>query len=235
MNVGENINAHNSSWTFAGNVAQTFEQHVAKSVPLYHEGHQLVLGLSDFFLHPNSLAYEIGCSTGLLTQAIAHRNEHKSIRIEGLDIEEGMIEYASEHYGATPGINFECVDILDKNLEKCDLIIAYYTLQFIKPKVRQLIIDKIYESLNWGGAFLLFEKVRAPDARFQDIMTALYTDYKLDQGYSPEQIVGKSKSLKGVLEPFSSQGNLDLLTRAGFEDITTVMKYVCFEGFLGIK
>ena len=66
-------------------------------------------------------------------------------------------------------------------------------------------------------------------------MTTIYTDYKLDQGYSPEEIVGKSRSLKGVLEPFSTQGNIDMMKRAGFVDIMTVMKYVTFEGFLAIK
>ena len=38
-----------------------------------------------------------------------------------------------------------------------------------------------------------------------------------------------------MLEPFSTQGNLDLLARAGFKDVMTLIKYVCFEGFLAIK
>ena len=81
----------------------------------------------------------------------------------------------------------------------------------------------------------MFEKVRACDARFQDMMQTLYTDYKLEQGYTPAEIIAKAKSLKGVLEPFSTQGNLDMLKRAGFVDVLTVFKHVCFEGFLAIK
>ena len=81
----------------------------------------------------------------------------------------------------------------------------------------------------------MIEKVRGPEARFHDILTRLHDDYKLDQGYSPEEIISKSRSLKGVLEPFSTQGNIDLLKRAGFVDIMTVMKHLCFEGFLAIK
>jgi tRNA (cmo5U34)-methyltransferase len=120
-------------------------------------------------------------------------------------------------------------------LEKADLIVAYYTVQFVHPKLRQALIDKVYEALNWGGAFIMYEKVRANDARFQDICTGLYTEYKLDQGYTAKEIVSKSKSLKGVLEPFSTEGNLDMLKRAGFLDILSVQKYVNFEGFLAIK
>ena len=81
----------------------------------------------------------------------------------------------------------------------------------------------------------MFEKVRGADARFQDILCALYNDYKIREGYSADEIIAKSRSLKGVLEPFSTQGNLDMLKRAGFVDINTVQKYLCFEGFLAIK
>ena len=78
-------------------------------------------------------------------------------------------------------------------------------------------------------------RVRGSDARFQDTFAALYNDYKMDQGYSPEEIVHKARSLRGVLEPFSMQGNLDLLSRAGFVDIETIFAYVPFAGLLAIK
>ena len=77
--------------------------------------------------------------------------------------------------------------------------------------------------------------MRAPDSRFQDIMTGVYTDYKLDQGYNAEEIINKSRSLKGILEPFSLKGNTDLLERAGFVDYMSVSKYISFEGILAIK
>jgi tRNA (cmo5U34)-methyltransferase len=134
-----------------------------------------------------------------------------------------------------PNLSFVHGDCGLHPYQKSDLIIAYYTVQFVPPYRRQELITSLYNALNWGGALILFEKVRGPDARFQDIATALYTDYKLANGYTPDEIIGKSRSLKGILEPFSTQGNLDLLTRAGFVDVMSVMKYICFEGFLAIK
>ena len=35
--------------------------------------------------------------------------------------------------------------------KKCDIVIINFTLQFIKPQFRQLLINKIYKNLNWGG------------------------------------------------------------------------------------
>jgi len=234
-NVGDEIQAGNANWSFSDEMNKNFDQHIKKSIPLYETSHELGVSISDFFLDEGSVCYDLGCSTGTLLARLAQHHQKKHVQFIGIDVEAEMVKSAQ-----TLCRNFSNVEIRNENLthvelEKADLIIAYYTIQFIKPKYRQLLFNRIYEALNWGGGFLLFEKVRSPDARFQDMMTTLYTDYKLDQGYSGEEIIAKTRSLKGVLEPFSREGNLGLLERAGFVDIATVMKYICFEGFLAIK
>ena len=146
-----------------------------------------------------------------------------------------MVESARKNNSKFENVKIELKDIIKANLKKSDYITSFYTVQFIHPSKRQKIFNKIYKELNWGGGFLFFEKVRAPDARFQDMMSLIYNDFKLDNNFSPNEIIAKSRSLKGVLEPFSSDANIELLKRAGFKDITTVFKFVCFEGFLAIK
>ena len=69
--------------------------------------------------------------------------------------------------------------ILSHTTLQTDMIVSYYTIQFIHPKHRQQLFDKIFKALNWGGALLLFEKTRASDARFQDINTAIYNEFKI--------------------------------------------------------
>lgn len=235
VKVGDSIVAQNARWTFSDEVSETFDTHVSRSVPFYHEGHDLIAKLSDFFLQDGSLCYELGCSTGQLTSILAGHNHGKGVRLIGIDCEAGMVAQAQKKCAEFKNVEIIEDNIVELDMKRAELIVAYYTIQFVRPKFRQQLIDKVYQALSWGGAFLLFEKVRGADARFQDIATAVYTDYKLDQGYGAEEIVAKSRSLKGILEPFSTQGNLDLLKRAGFVDIMTVMKYVCFEGFLAIK
>jgi len=233
--VGDGILTEVGDWSFSGKTSENFDKHVATSVPLYHEGHNLICNISDFFLTRNSLCYELGCSTGRLINNLAEHNKNKdNIKFIGIDIEKDMIKIASSN-NSLDNVTFNCSDILDYDLEKSDLIVSYYTAQFLKGRERQIYFDKIYSSLNWGGALLLFEKVRAPDARFQDIYTSLYNDFKLDNDYSPEQIYNKSKSLTGIMNPFSEDGNIDTMKRAGFVDITTIMKYICFTGFIAIK
>jgi tRNA (cmo5U34)-methyltransferase len=235
--VGDGIRSGNAAWSFGGDTPRHFDTHVSRSVPGYAAGHDIVLAVSDHFIHDGSVGYELGCSTGTLARRLARRHP-PGARWIGLDVEPAMIEQARRLHAAEEPerrIEFVVDDILTHEFEPADFIVAYYTMQFVRPSVRQQALDRIYQALKWGGAFLLFEKVRGPDARFQDIASGLYTDFKLAQGYQPAEVLAKSRSLKGVLEPFSTAGNLDLLRRAGFTDVMTIFKHICFEGFFCIK
>lgn len=233
--VGDSLSAPNARWTFGNGVAEHFDSHVRRSVPLYQDGHDLILKLSDFFIHNGSRVYDLGCSTGLLASQLAMRSAGKDVEIIGIDTQPEMVKKAQEVCLDFPTVSIQEGDITDFAYEPTDLMISFYTIQFVRPRYRQQLFNEIYNALNWGGGFIFFEKVRAPDARFQDMMTSLYSDYKIDQGFSESEIINKARSLKGILEPFSTQGNIDLLKRAGFVDFMTVFKYVCFEGFLAIK
>jgi len=233
--VDKNIQVENAGWSFE-NIADDFDEHVQKSVPLYDQGHDLVCKLSDFFLPEGAVVTEIGTSTGVLAEKFLRHNARRSdIRYIGTDRIESMLDRARARTEGDDRVSFVNDDLVTCTLDKSTMIISYYTMQFINPRVRQDVFNKVYEALEWGGAFVLFEKVRAPDARFQDIMSQLYIDFKFDQGFNDVEILGKQRSLKGVLEPFSTQGNIDLLKRAGFVDMMTIMKSVSFEGFLAIK
>ncbi len=232
--VGHNLSAPNAGWSFA-EVAKDFDAHVESSVPLYREGHELVCQLSDFFLRDGSVVTELGTSTGALARRFLEHNARRSdLRYVGVDNEPSMLEQARKQC-QDERVELVQEDVVDYAIEPSSMVISYYTMQFVHPSSRQAVFDRIYQSLEWGGALVLFEKVRAPDARFQDIAGQIYQEYKLSRHFSESEILNKQRSLKGVLEPFSTQGNLDLMRRAGFVDVTTIMKWVCFEGFLAIK
>lgn len=234
MDVGDSISAGNARWSFR-DIAATFDEHIRKSVPMFSEGHDLVCALSDFFLPEGAVITDLGSATGALAGKLLTRHAARDdINLIGIDKEENMVATAIETC-SDPRARFVVDDISNCGLETSSLIISYYTLQFVHPRCRQIVFDKVYNSLEWGGAFILFEKVRAPDARFQDISSQIYQDFKLEQQFSESEIISKQRSLKGVLEPFSTQGNLDLLSRAGFVDVMSIMKWVCFEGFLAVK
>jgi len=235
IKVGDNITTSSTNWTFSGKTAKNFTSHAVKSIPYYQDGHGLILEISDYFLKDKSKILDIGCSNGSLVNQIQQRHfNKKQTEFIGIDNEKDMISVAKKKYRK---INFYHKDINKFNFKKYkfDLITSYYTIQFIHPSIRQEIFNKIFNSLNWGGGFIIYEKVRAPDARFQDMQNGIYNEFKIKQGLSKEEIINKTISLKGVLEPFSKKGNEELFKRAGFKDFMIIHKWVSFQGWLLIK
>ena len=240
--TGEGINANTSSWTFEG-ISETFEKHIKKSVPLYFESHELITGFTDFFVQKGSSIIDIGASTGNLIGKISDRHKTlENIKFYLIDEIEEMVEFSRKSLLDEKGLershhfHFINKSITDFNLpENSSIIISNYTMQFISPAIRQVIIDKIYKSLAWGSAFFFFEKMNGADARFNDILVQNYEDFKIKNGYSVQEIKAKQKSLRGVLRPFSLEGNIDLLKRAGFVDYEIIFSYGQFKGILAIK
>lgn len=229
------IFAERSAWTFDKNIAQKFDYHINKSIPLYSEFQWIACQLSDYFLKEDSIVYDIGCSTGTFLKLLAHRHKNKKkIKFYGLDIVKSMIDFAKKKSNYK-NIQYINKDISNFKFKKSDLIISFYTIQFIHPKKRQNILNKIYKHLNWGGGLFFVEKVRSYDARTQDMLTNIYEEFKINNGFSLKEITNKKHSLKGVLEPFSTNANILMLKRSGFKDISSVGKFINFEFFLAIK
>ncbi len=239
FDAGDSINTSRGGWNFQDIDSKGFENHVSKSVPNYYEGHEYIRFLSDYFIHNDSVIYDIGCSTGnLLSKLSTYHQDKQNLKFIGIEPSlnfEDLFNKTTNQSEINHSFELITTEVQDVVLEKSDMIISYYTIQFIPPRYRQKIINNIYESLNWGGSFFFFEKVRGNDARFQDMLNLAYLEYKKTKGYSNNEIMNKMLSLKGRLEPYTSKENNLFLERAGFKDICTISRNLCFEGKLAIK
>ena len=114
------------------------------------KGHDLICDFSDYFVKDNGLVYELGCSTGELSMKLAKHHMDREVRFVGLDIEANMIAKAKKRQNEImkTAVDFEVADIIEFEFETADLIVCYYTLQFISPAVRQQIVKKIFDALN---------------------------------------------------------------------------------------
>ena len=119
--------------------------------------------------------------------------------------------------------------------KKSDAIFSLYTLQFIEKKNRLKVLNKIYKSLNIGGMFLFSEKIRSKNSQMQDMVNDIYREWKIDQGFTAKEVILKSKSLKGVLDPNTSNDNLKMLKKVGFKKIEVISQYLNFQTILAIK
>lgn len=222
--------APGARWTFGNDTADVFDAHVEMSVPGYRAGHAIIRELSDFHIADGARIIDIGCSTGTLIRQLATRHHRVDATFIGVDIEPRMAAAARQH---TVGLS--SVQIIQQDAEAVDyrdasLVILYYTLQFMDPHRRLAVLSMICKGMRPGGGVVLFEKTRLPDGATQDIFNQLYDSFKLHGGFAPKSVIGKQRSLRGVLTPLTSDENEALLLAAGFGAPQLAYKNLHFEG-----
>ena len=223
---------------FNEQVARVFDDMLERSVPFYKECQRMVIDLTLHFAQKNSAIYDLGCSTGTLLRSLMRAiPENQKIRFIGLDNSEAMLNKA---HGKLKGHLKRC-ELVKANLEDdfdltdASVVIMNYTLQFIPPRRRAVMLKKIYKGLRPEGGLLLIEKVRGESDGLNGLFVDQYYTYKQSQGYSKLEIAKKREALENVLVPLKPGKNRDLLEAAGFCQVDIFFKWFNFAGFLAIK
>ena len=220
---------------FDEEVAAVFDDMLERSVPFYKESQKI----TEFFalknLKEEGVLYDLGCSTASLLINI-HRSLDVNADLVGLDNSEAMLAQAKrkcEAYGAK--INVLNADILEYEYKKADVFISNYTLQFIRPLVREELIKKIASSLKKEGVFIFSEKVISHHSKLNKDLIECYYDFKKEQGYSEYEIMQKREALENVLVPYSEEENIKMALNCGFSHCEVVFRWANFATFIAIK
>jgi tRNA (cmo5U34)-methyltransferase len=220
---------------FDEEVAAVFDDMLKRSVPYYKESQDI----TEFFVHKNlaeeGIVYDLGCSTASLLLNI-HRGLKVNATLVGLDNSEAMLAQAKrkcEAYGAN--IEVLNADILEYDYKKAAVFISNYTLQFIRPLVREELVKKIALSLKKEGVFIFSEKVISHHAKLNKDLIECYYGFKKTQGYSEYEIMQKREALENVLVPYSEEENIKMAKNAGFSHCEVVFRWANFATFIAIK
>ena len=220
---------------FDAEVAAVFDDMLQRSVPFYKESQKITQFFALKHLENGGILYDLGCSTASLLLNI-HRDLNSNATLIGLDNSEAMLEQAKrkcEAYGAK--IEVLNADILEYEYAKAEVFISNYTLQFIRPLVREELVKKIASSLNEGGVFIFSEKVISHHSKLNKDLIECYYDFKKEQGYSEYEIMQKREALENVLVPYSEEENIKMALNNGFSHCEIVFRWANFATFIAIK
>ena len=212
---------------------------IRRSVPGY--GH--VIGLSGLiakrYAKPNTIIYDLGCSLGATTIAIANEVTKPGCRIVAVDNSEAMLTRArattNDRLVNPQAIEWLRKDITDMSFEACSVVVLNFTLQFIAIEQREDLLTNIKNSLVPGGLMILAEKVLHEDTRSQQSLTNLHHDFKRANGYSELEIARKRQAIETVLVPETPSAHEARLTRAGFSEITEFYHCINFKAWMAVK
>ena len=224
---------------FDEKVSEVFPDMIRRSVPGY--GH--VTGLSGLiakrYAKPNTIIYDLGCSLGATTIAIANEVTKPGCRIVAVDNSEAMLKKAqatsNDRLVDPQAIEWLRKDITDMSFEACSVVVLNFTLQFIAIEQREDLLINIKNSLVPGGLMILAEKVLHEDTKSQQSLANLHHDFKRANGYSELEIAGKRQAIENVLVPETSSAHEARLTRAGFSEITEFFHCINFKAWMAVK
>ncbi len=216
-------------------VASVFDDMLSRSVPFYDEVRKLVIALILAEQKEGMKVLDLGSSTAKFLLDL-HAKKSVPMQLKGLDNSSAMIERAKQKcqaFGAE--ISLELADMLTYDYNDEDVIVANYTLQFIRPMQRIELIKRLYEGLNEEGIFIFSEKVVFEDKKLDKQMIDIYYEYKKRQGYSEYEIAQKREALENVLIPFTIEENIRMCKDAGFTRVDTIFQWANFVTFVAKK
>jgi tRNA (cmo5U34)-methyltransferase len=222
-------------FAFDDTVAGVFDDMVRRSVPGYSAMLEMIGLFVKTYAQDNSNFYDLGASTGAVSLALALNNPCKNTHIIAVDSAPAMVEKCQKNL-ETHIKNFEilCEDINQITFKNASIIVLNLTLQFIEPKQRQALIDKIYQGLNQNGILIVSEKIHTEDTKQQQI-TELHLNFKRANGYSELEIAAKRQSIENVLITDTESMHFARFSQAGFAQSLRYFQCLNFASFVAIK
>lgn len=222
-------------WEFDEAVTAVFDDMLARSIPGYEEMRRTTTELSLRFAQPNTAIVDLGCSRGAALEPIVEALGPANVFV-GVEVSAPMREAAVERFRNVVNAAIYDLDLRDEYPSAAaSVTLAVLTLQFIPIEYRQRIIADAWERTVPGGVFLLVEKVLGSDAFADRTLVETYLERKGENGYTPEQINAKRRSLEGVLVPVTADWNVQLLERAGWTHVECYWRCLNFGAWIGVK
>ncbi len=220
---------------FDEEVASVFDDMLDRSVPFYRDVLTLVSTLVEKNTKEGDTVCDLGCSTATTLLDIYSKTS-KRLNLIGIDNSSAMIKRAKRKVAAF-GANIKLIqaDFIQDEIPLSKIIIANYTLQFVRPAKREELVKNIYNALENGGLFIFNEKIIYEDKKLNKQMIDIYYDFKKQKGYSEYEIAKKREALENVLIPYSDEENISLAKSAGFEDVNIIFKWANFACFVAQK
>jgi len=220
---------------FDDQVAAVFDDMIERSVPFYRQNVELIVDLLLRRIKKGMHIVDLGSSTGSMLIELARRCR-EDVTFIGIDNAPAMVELAQKKARAfNVNVDFVCEDIMKYDFSGADIILANYTLQFIRPIIRTDAVQKIYDSLKPGGLFICSEKILMQNSWLNKQIIDIYYDYKQQQGYSKSEIMQKREALENVLIPYTIEENFLMFKSCGFKSCETIFQWGNFVTMAAFK
>ena len=225
-------------FVFDEKVAAVFSDMISRSVPGYATIISMIGVLANRYCKRGSNLYDLGCSLGGATLAMAHHIEHRDYQLVAVDNSEAMISRlrtSIDNSVDSYPIVLSQADINDIDIKDASVVVLNFTLQFIAPARREALMRKIYAGMRDGGILILSEKIKLADEDLNALLIDMYHQFKEARGYSKLEISQKRSALENVLIPETLSEHKTRLLNAGFRSVDSWFQCFNFASMIAFK
>lgn len=227
---------------FNTDVVDVFPDMIRRSVPGYETIISLLGVLGSEYAQKHSTIYDLGCSLGAATlslqQQIQHTDVGTDIRYLCIDNSPDMVQQCQQNlqqHIPTANTTVKNKDIRMINYQNASVIIINFTLQFLAPKTRQQLLQRIYKGMLPNGCLILSEKLHHTDNAEQQRLTQWHHAFKRANNYSDLEIAQKRAAIENILIPDTFNTHQQRLHACGFEQVQQWFQCFNFSSIIAIK
>jgi tRNA (cmo5U34)-methyltransferase len=227
------------NFVFDASVASVFTDMISRSVPGYATVIAISGLLAERFSQPNTRLYDLGCSLGATTLAMAQKAA-SGCEIIAVDNSQSMLDglralLVKKELPNANAIRLICSDIQQATIDNASVVALNYTLQFIAREQRSELLQKIFNGMTTGGVLILSEKIALPDADVDKLFIDLHHEFKRSNGYSDLEISQKRDAIEDVLLPESLELHMQRLQACGFKKVEVWFQCFNFASLIAFK
>ncbi len=227
-----------TDFVFDERVAAVFTDMINRSVPGYGTILTMIGTLAERYVQPGSRCYDLGCSLGGATLAMRREIKAAGASIVAVDNSPAMIARCRDILAREPNgvpVTLECADILTTEIRDASFVVLNFTLQFIAPAQRAVLIRAIFEGMRPGGMLVLSEKIHFEDSGLNALFIDLHHRFKEQNGYTRTEIAAKRAAIENVLVPETLRAHEARLRDAGFASFAVWFQCFNFASMVAVK
>jgi len=225
-------------FSFDERVVRVFPDMIQRSVPGYATTIDMIGVLAARYAQAGTCLYDLGCSLGAATVAMAALVPADQGRLVGVDNSPAMIERCGallREQGLSERVDLRLGDVATLPFEATSVAVLNFTLQFIPLVQRDALIRRLAAATVDGGILVLSEKIRFEDARQNDLQRDWHHAFKRNNGYSDLEIAQKRNAIEDVLIPETLAAHEQRLRSAGYRDIQLWFRCFNFVSLVAIR
>lgn len=236
MNNPVHFPSNPTCFVFDGDVAQIFDNMADRSIPLFRESHMNHARIAQPWVASGyTKILDVGASRGAFLKALDQCYGIENLDVRATDNSASMVAFMAQDY---PSVAVDQTDITTRGFLNClhtyDVINMTYVLQFIPKEMQRIVLSKVCSMVKKGGVLFIGQKNK-DDTPAGAIIHEQYIQWRMDNGYTREEIEAKTKALAGSMWPMDEAILIESLKSSGMTEVVRTSSWGPFSNLMCIK